>query len=91
MSDEKKVHQEVPSGYTGEILLRRAAVLRITSLTKTDLYDRIKAGEFPKPVRIGKDSRRRGWVASKVAEWVRQQIAESLSAEQAEDEVEETD
>lgn len=35
---------------------------------KTKLYDMIKAGEFPKPIKIGKLSR---WSTEQVSRWIR--------------------
>ncbi len=37
-------------------LLRRPEVQRITSLRPSTLYDLIKAGEFPRPVRLSRQS-----------------------------------
>ena len=55
--------------------LRRRKVQQRTGLAKSTLYTQIKAGTFPKPVKIG--DRAVGWVESEVAEWQRQRIAKA--------------
>lgn len=53
-------------------LLRLNNVLAITGLKKTKLYDLIKSGDFPAPVKIG--NRISAWPDSDVADWISQQI-----------------
>ena len=55
--------------------LRRPKVQKRTGFAKSTLYAQIKAGNFPKPVKIG--DRAVGWVESEVAEWQRQRIAKA--------------
>lgn len=47
---------------------RLPAALAITGLCRTSLYNHLKAGQFPEPVRIG--ARAVGWKESELAEWV---------------------
>ncbi len=56
-----------------QTFLRRPAVESRTGLKRSTLYDLIAAGEFPKPVRLGK--RIVGWLTSEVADWERQRVA----------------
>lgn len=54
---------------------RRKQVEAQTGLSRTTLYDYIRAGRFPAPVRIG--SRAVGWVASEVDAWLAAQVERS--------------
>lgn len=56
-----------------ERLLRQPAVLAQTGLKRTALYDKIRRGEFPRSIRIGK--RAVAWPESAVATWIRERIA----------------
>ena len=57
-------------------ILRVKDVVRLTSLNRTSLWRRVRAGDFPCPIRLGAPgSRAVGWRASEVAEWVRQRPA----------------
>ena len=49
--------------------LRLPAVLKITGLSRTSIWRQIKAGTFPKPVKLG--PRAVGWPASDIEEWAR--------------------
>lgn len=53
-------------------LIRIAEVLALTSLGKSTVYDEIKAGRFPKPVRL--TTRSVGWIRAEVAEWISSRI-----------------
>lgn len=52
-------------------LLRMPQVLARVGLKKTVIYDRIKAGTFPKPVKLGSAS---AWPENEVDAWITQQI-----------------
>lgn len=49
-------------------LLRRADVLAMTGLAKSTLYAAMQAGDFPRPVRLGKQAV--AWRDNDVAEWI---------------------
>lgn len=49
-------------------IIRLPDVISMVGLKRTAIYDKIKEGEFPKPVKLG--SRASGWVAGEVQEWV---------------------
>lgn len=49
-------------------LLRLRVTQSITSLSKTSLYDAMKAGRFPQPVKIG--SRAVAWRESDIMAWM---------------------
>lgn len=61
-----------------DTILRRADVERVTGLRTSSLYEKIGAGEFPKPVRI--NARSVGWPASEVQAWIAARIAERDAA-----------
>jgi len=48
-------------------ILRLPQVQGIVGLGKTAIYARIKAGDFPKPIKLGRMS---GWSESEVAAWI---------------------
>ena len=54
-------------------LLRIESVLDATGLSRSRLYEKMKAGEFPLSVPIGE--RNKGWVESEVDDWIDKQIA----------------
>jgi prophage regulatory protein len=57
-----------PTGATNELkLLDKWKVEEMTSLDITTIYRKIKAGDFPKPVRLGR--RRVAWRESDIAAW----------------------
>lgn len=49
-------------------ILRLPAVMSMVGLKRSAIYENIKAGNFPKPVKLG--SRASGWVAGEVQEWI---------------------
>lgn len=49
-------------------LLRRKLVLAVTGLSQSQLYRLIRAGEFPRPVKVSEGSV--GWRQSQVAAWI---------------------
>lgn len=53
-------------------LLRRPQVQQRTGLSRTTLYEYIKDGEFPAPVRLG--ARAVGWLESEVSEWIHARV-----------------
>jgi prophage regulatory protein len=57
-----------------DTILRRVDVERATGLKTSSLYEKIKAGEFPRPVKI--NSRSVGWLASEVADWQQARVAQ---------------
>lgn len=47
---------------------RLPSALAITGLCRTSLYNHLKEGKFPEPVRLG--ARAVGWRESELSEWV---------------------
>ncbi len=53
-------------------VLNRKQVTEITTLSRSTIYMQIKAGEFPRPIRLG--PRRSGWLESDIEEWIQGRI-----------------
>lgn len=51
-----------------ERILRRPAVLEVTGLSTSTIYELMAAGEFPRPIRLSK--RAVGWPESAVRSWL---------------------
>ena len=67
---------------TLERFLRRAEVERATGLARSTIYDKMAAGEFPKPIPISAGAV--GWLESEIAAWQQARIeARSVKAEAA--------
>ena len=53
------------------VILRTPAVLALIGLSRTSLWRRVSAGDFPAPVRLGgKGSRAVGWRRADVERWL---------------------
>ena len=55
-------------------LIRLPEVKALVGLGTTSIYDKIKKGEFPKQVKLGRLS---GWIEAEVECWISQQIQAS--------------
>ena len=53
--------------------LRRPDVERRTGLQRSTLYDKMKSGDFPKPIKLS--GRCVAWLETEVADWQEKQIA----------------
>ncbi|WP_273524574.1 helix-turn-helix transcriptional regulator [Rhodosalinus sediminis] len=49
-------------------LLRIKQVTAVTGLSRASIYEKVRRGEFPAPVKIGK--RAVAWRFSKIIEWI---------------------
>lgn len=59
-------------------LLRLPAVQAQTGLSRASLYNLIRQGEFPAPIKL--TSRSCAWPSNEIAEWIRARIAEGRDA-----------
>ncbi len=57
-----------------QVLIRRKEVERLTALSRSRIYDLLKHGEFPKPVRLGEMSV--AWIQEEVLAWIASRIAD---------------
>lgn len=53
-------------------ILRRRQVEKRTGLSRSTLYEFLKAGRFPRPIRLG--LRAVGWVESDIESWLQERI-----------------
>ena len=56
-------------------ILRRKQVEAQTGLSRSTLYDYIRAGRFPPPVRVG--DRAVGWIEAEIDAWLAAQVERS--------------
>ena len=59
--------------------LRLAEVKKLTSLSKSAIYVKIAKREFPRPVRLSRQSV--AWVESEVIDWMNQRLSSRDKAE----------
>lgn len=52
-------------------LIRLKEVQQRVALKQTAIYDRMRRGDFPKPIKLSEKCA--AWVESEVEEWIRQQ------------------
>lgn len=57
----------MPDNTTPDRYLKLKRVLEVTDLSRPTIYREIKAGRFPKPVKIGTASR---WSANEIADYI---------------------
>ena len=55
-------------------ILRRPDVETQTGLSRSTIYDLMKAKKFPKPVPLGEKSV--GWLESEIENWIAERVAE---------------
>ncbi len=53
---------------TPEHLIKIKEVISMTAISRTMIYDKIKKGVFPKPIRLG--PRATAWRLSQIQEWI---------------------
>ena len=59
-------------------IIRRPQVEARTGLSRTSIYNRIRAGTFPAPVSLG--GKAVGWIEAEVNAWIASQIEKSRKA-----------
>ena len=69
---------EPPQLAPGDRFLRLPEVEHLVGMKSSAIYQRVKTGGFPKPVRIA--PRYSVFVESQVRQWMRDRVAESLKA-----------
>ena len=61
-----------------QAILRLPAVQERTGLKRTTIYERVRSGAFPAPIKLS--TRASGWLVSEVDRWLEERIAESRHA-----------
>ena len=72
------MHQEsitIPRSGTTLQIIRLPQLKALTGLSKTTLYDLIKKGEIPKPIKLG--TRAVGWLQSDIETFIASRISAS--------------
>jgi prophage regulatory protein len=64
-------------------VMRLPQVMAVTGWSRSTVYDKIKAGKFPRPFRPDPDGRVAGWFMDEVAELQRLAIERQSAAEAA--------
>ena len=59
---------------------RLPEVMAHTGLSRSTIYHKVGAGEFPPPISLG--LRAVGWIADEVIEWIEKQIEKSRRSDQ---------
>lgn len=62
-----------PNDHTPKRLVRIRDILSRTGLSRSEIYRRIEAGDFPKPIKLG--ARASAWVEHEVTAWIAARIA----------------
>lgn len=57
-----------------QTILRRDQVEQATGLCRSAIYQKISNGDFPRPIRLSRQSV--GWLEAEIAEWQNARIAE---------------
>ena len=70
-------HENAIQHFNDVIFLRLPEVKAITGLSKTSLYELIRAKDFPAPVRLA--PRAVAWIKSEVKQWAEERIQASRS------------
>jgi prophage regulatory protein len=61
-------------------IMRLPAVMAVTGWSRSTVYDKIKAGKFPKPFKPDPDGRVAGWFEDEIAELQRRAIERQAAA-----------
>lgn len=63
----------------GELsIIRRSRVEERTGLSRSTIYDRIRAGTFPAPISLG--AKAVGWIEAEIDGWLAAQVEKSRKA-----------
>ena len=76
-----RLHPPYGHPLPGEGLAKLPAVMCATGLSRSTIYARVKAGEFPHPVKLGE--RAVAWPVQAIRSWIEQRIQASESAHAA--------
>lgn len=63
---------------TAPTIIRRKQVEARVGLSRSTIYDKVKAGEFPAPISLG--AKAVGWIESEINAWLNARIEQSRKA-----------
>lgn len=64
-------------------ILRLPKVMERVGLKKTAIYERVKDGSFPQPLRMGTHAT--GWLDSEISAWIKERMNERPGANDCQD------
>lgn len=72
--ESQQYQKHSPKNHSAAVsrLIRLPEVMNRVSLSRTAIYNRLKAGTFPKPVKLG--SRAIAWQESSIDDWIADRI-----------------
>lgn len=71
-------HTEAPQLAPGDRFLRLPEVEHLVGMKSSAIYQRVKSGEFPRPLKLA--PRYSVFIESQVHQWMRDRVAASLKA-----------
>ena len=74
VSEQKLTPTPITSFFAADEIARRPKVESVTGLACSTIYEQMKKGTFPKPIKLGE--RAVGWRMSEINAWLEQRIAE---------------
>lgn len=69
--------EQIREAITRKAILRKKTVLSLCGLSNSGLYDAIKRGVFPPPIRLCESGRAVGWIEEEVQQWIENRIEAS--------------
>jgi prophage regulatory protein len=67
----------MPEDTTGpDFIVRLPAVIQFAGKSKTEIFEDVKSGVFPSPIRLSPGGRAIGWLRRELLAWQRERIAE---------------
>ncbi|WP_420710441.1 helix-turn-helix transcriptional regulator [Asticcacaulis sp. SL142] len=72
VTDEIKAYAVEPKSLDDTRIVRLPEVKLLTGLSRSTVYERVKAGRFPKPIPLG--GRSVGWLECEVRRWIFKQV-----------------
>ena len=74
VSEQKLAQTPITPCTVADEIARRPKVESVTGLACSTIYEQMKKGTFPKPIKLGE--RAVGWRMSEINAWLEQRIAE---------------
>lgn len=77
-----KIENQIDSGQArvcnaDERILRLTDVIRITAISRSQIYKLVSEDRFPHPIKLCEGGRSSGWLQSEIQNFIAQRIAES--------------
>lgn len=69
--------EQIHAAITRKAILRKKTVLSLCGLSNSGLYDAIKRGVFPSPIKLCESGRAVGWIEEEVQQWIENRVKAS--------------